>query len=102
MSLEQNLLRLMLFKYGGLALLFLGFAASLALVIGDAEGLPRRTWARYVVYLERKLRLMFVWTPGDRIASAQVAGMALCFALSTQVHTVLKPCPSSAPFLTLR
>lgn len=85
MNLEENLARLRLFKYAGISLLFLGLAAALTLVVGDAEGLPRRMWARYVVFLERKLRLMFVWTPGDHIATGQVAAMAVLLALGLLV-----------------
>jgi len=84
-NLEENLARLRLFKYAGISLLFLGLAAALTLVVGDAEGLPRRMWARYVVFLERKLRLMFVWTPGDHIATGQVAAMAVLLALGLLV-----------------
>ncbi len=82
---QANLERLRLFKYGGFALLFVGLFATLALVIGDAEGLPRRLWARYVVFLERKLRLMFIWTSGDTIAAAQALGMAALAALGMLV-----------------
>lgn len=81
MNLEENLARLRLFKYGGLTLLFAGLLVSFTLIIGDAEGMPRRLWARYVVYLERKLRLMFVWTKGDHIAAGQAAGIAALGAL---------------------
>lgn len=81
MNIEENLARLRLFKYAGLSLLFLGLFAALTLIVGDAEGLPRRLWARYVVFLERKLRLMFIWTPGGHIAAGQLAGIALLAAL---------------------
>lgn len=85
MSFEENLARLRLLKYAGFSLLILGLVIALALIIGDAEGMPRRLWARYVVFLERKLRLMFVWTPGDHIAGGQLAGMALLAALGMLV-----------------
>jgi tight adherence protein B len=84
-SFEENLARLRLLKYAGFSLLILGLVIALALIIGDAEGMPRRLWARYVVFLERKLRLMFVWTPGDHIAGGQLAGMALLAALGMLV-----------------
>ena len=85
MNVEETLARLRLFKYGGLALLFLGLFAASVLVLLDAEGLPRRLWARYVVFLERKLRLMFIWTSGDTIAAAQAAGIAGLVALGVLV-----------------
>ena len=81
MNLEENLARIRLFKYGGISLLFLGMLAALTIVIGDAEGMPRRLWARYVVFLERKLRLMFIWTPGNQIAGGQAAGIIVLLAL---------------------
>ncbi|APR84468.1 Flp pilus assembly protein TadB [Minicystis rosea] len=81
MSLEENLARIRLFKYGGLSLLFVGLFAALVIIIGDAEGMPRRMWARYVVFLERKLRLMFIWTPGNQIAGGQAAGILVLLAL---------------------
>jgi tight adherence protein B len=84
-SFEANLARLYILKYAGFGLVFVGLFATLTLVIGDAEGLPRRLWARYVVFLERKLRLMFVWTPGDHIAAGQAAGIALVMALGVLV-----------------
>lgn len=85
MSLEEHLERFRLLKYGGLGLVFLGLVVVLTLVIGDAEGLPRRLWARYVVFLERKLRLMFVWTPGDHIAAGQAAAIGVILALGIGV-----------------
>lgn len=85
MNLEQNLARLLALKLAGFSLLVIGLVASVTLLISDAEGLPRRLWARYVVYLERKLRLMFVWTPGDQIATAQAVGIALCAALGVLI-----------------
>jgi tight adherence protein B len=84
-SLEQNLLRLRVLKLAGFSLLLLGLVAAITIVISDAEGLPRRLWAQYVVYLERKLRLMFVWTPGGQIATAQVAGMAVVMSLGVLI-----------------
>jgi hypothetical protein len=41
-NVEANLARLRLFKYAGLGLLFVGLFATLVLVVGDAEGVPRR------------------------------------------------------------
>jgi tight adherence protein B len=84
-NLEANLARLRLLKYAGFSLLIIGLVIALTLIVGDAEGLPRRLWARYVVFLERKLRLMFIWTPGGHIAAGQLAGMALCAALGMLV-----------------
>jgi tight adherence protein B len=84
-NVEAILLRLRLLKYGGIALVFVGIFLALWAVIADAEGLPRRLWARYVVFLERKLRLMFVWTPGDHIAAGQAAAIVIILALGAVV-----------------
>lgn len=85
MNVEAILLRLRLLKYGGLALVFVGIFVALWAIIADAEGLPRRLWSRYVVFLERKLRLMFVWTPGDHIAAGQAAAIVIIVALGAVI-----------------
>lgn len=43
----------------------------------DPSSVPMRTFTRYCLFLERKLRLMFVWTPGAHIALGQFAAVAL-------------------------
>lgn len=85
MSMEANLARLRLFKLLGLGLLFVGLFIALYLMVSDAQGLPRRLWSRYIVFLERKLRLMFVWTSGNVIAAGQAAGIAAILALAVLV-----------------
>jgi tight adherence protein B len=84
-SMEANLARLRLFKLLGLGLLFVGLFFALYFIVSDAQGLPRRLWSRYVVFLERKLRLMFVWTSGNVIAAGQAAGIAAILALAVLV-----------------
>ena len=85
MNVEASLQRLRLFKYLGLGLLSVGIFVALWVVIADAEGVPRRLWSRYVVFLESKLRLMFIWTSGDAIAAGQAAAIAGLAALSVLV-----------------
>ncbi len=58
------------------AALFIGGWAAVA----DVDGPVMRYWARYCAHLERKLRLMFIWTPGRYIAFGQVAAMFLVLA----------------------
>jgi tight adherence protein B len=59
---------------------------ALALFIGtwsmtsDESGLPYRYWARYCGSLERKMRAMFVFTPGRLLALAQLALVFLLLA----------------------
>jgi tight adherence protein B len=69
-----------LLKIAGSLLFLGGIFVGTALVVGDAEGLAARGWARYVAFLERKLRAMFMWTSGHKIATMQVAGVFACFA----------------------
>jgi tight adherence protein B len=68
-------------KWIGTALVVVGLFAVTFVVVGSPQGLPRRYWARYVVYLESKLRRMYNWTSGTKIAVGQVAGIIGCFAL---------------------
>lgn len=79
--LADTVVPLQLFKFGGLGLTLIGTLTSMVLIMTDAQGAPRRYWARYVVYLESKLRLLFIWTDGNKIATAQVAIMFACMAL---------------------
>jgi tight adherence protein B len=71
----------LLFKWVGALLLVCGIFLSTAIVVGAKESLPHRLWERYVVFLEGKLRRMYMWTGGHRIAAAQVAAVVVCFAL---------------------
>lgn len=80
-TIDENVARLLLLKLAGFGLTLVGSFTALALLITDREGAPRRYWARYVVYLESKLRLLFIWTDGNTIATAQVAGMFLFLVL---------------------
>ncbi|HEY6458648.1 MAG TPA: type II secretion system F family protein [Polyangiaceae bacterium] len=68
-------------KWGAAILLVGGLFALTVVVVGAPQGLPRRYWGRYVVYLESKLQRMYNWTSGTRIAVLQVAGIIGCFAL---------------------
>lgn len=79
-SLTQSIVASQGFKWLGVGLVFLGLLVLIRALIMDAEGLPRRLWARYVAYLERRLKVLFIWTPGDRIAAGQ--GIVLFLALT--------------------
>lgn len=68
-------------KWIGTVLVVVGLFVLTIVVVGSPQGLPRRYWARYVVYLESKLRRMYNWTSGTKIAIGQVAGVIGCFAL---------------------
>jgi tight adherence protein B len=70
-----------LLKWTGILLVVCGLFLSTAIVVGAKEGLPHRLWERYVVFLEGKLRRMYLWTSGHRIAAAQAGAILVCFAL---------------------
>ncbi len=74
-------LDLQLLRWVGAPLLIIGLFALTFVVVASPQGLPRRYWSRYVVHLEAKLRRMYNWTSGTRIAALQVAGIIACFAL---------------------
>jgi tight adherence protein B len=62
-----------LFWWGGLSLVTFGvFLAVWACTAGESS-IVWRLWGRYTVGLERKLRPMFIWTPGRTIALGQFA-----------------------------
>jgi len=77
--------RAVLYKWAAIVLLALGALVGITTFIADAEGLPRRAWARYVVHLESKLRLMFIFVSGETIAIAQVVAVAVAAALGVLV-----------------
>ena len=58
------------------ALALFGYVA-----VADPGGLPRRMWSRYVAFLGRQLRRMFVFFPPQTIAFAQLGAIALVFSL---------------------
>jgi tight adherence protein B len=70
----------------GAAALLLGLFATTLLVVGSPEGPPRRYWGRYVLYLEAKLRRMYDWTSGTKIAAVQVVAIVAAFALYVLVQ----------------
>ena len=72
-------------KWGGLLLVALGIFVGVRDAVADSDGLANRYWARYASTLERKLRPMFIWTPGRVIALAQL-GVLVGITL---VHFVL-------------
>ena len=75
-----------LLKMGGAGMFLLGFLLACYLVFADPQSFVWRSWARYVAHLERKLRLQFIFTPGVRIAMAQVIGVFLVLAIHALVE----------------
>lgn len=68
-------------KWIGLPLFIIALALATFAIVNDPAGLPRRYWGRYVAFLGRQLRRMFIFSPPETIAYAQLAGVFLCFAL---------------------
>jgi tight adherence protein B len=71
---------LQILKWAGVSLVVLAALLAVWAIVDDPAGVPRRYWARYVVFLERKLRRMFLWTRGQTIAVSQVIGVGALFA----------------------
>lgn len=69
-------------KWGGVGLIALGIFVLTAALVGDRTGVGHRYWARYTSTLDRKLRTMFIWTPGRVIATVQIG---VLFAM-TAIH----------------
>jgi tight adherence protein B len=69
---------LVLVKWIGIAGVGIAVFLAMLAVVGDAQGPVMRYWQRYCAFLERKLRLMFIWTPGWYVAMGQlVSGFAV-------------------------
>jgi tight adherence protein B len=62
-------------KWAGLALLVAGLLGTTFVTVAYRDGAPYRAWARYVAFLETKLRLMFITTSGHWIAVGQIAAL---------------------------
>lgn len=74
-------LMISLLKWSGLLLVFVGLMIGAWGAIADSQGPVMRYWQRYCASLERKLRLMFIWTPGQQIAIGQIVAAVLVLAL---------------------
>lgn len=62
-------------KWIGVILVMVGSFFAIGLMVSDPEGTPRRMHARYVFFLERRLRQMFIWTAGDHIFLGQCGAL---------------------------
>lgn len=68
-------------KWSGLLLVFVGLLIGSWGAVADTQSPLMRYWQRYCVSLERKLRLMFIWTPGQQIAIGQLVAGVVVLAL---------------------
>jgi tight adherence protein B len=72
-------------KWGGILLVFMGLMIGAWGATADNQSPLMRYWQRYCTSLERKLRLMFIWTPGAHIALGQVAAAVAMIAIHVVV-----------------
>jgi tight adherence protein B len=70
-----NLARILVLKWLGVGLFGGGLLVTTLSLAGNKQGAAYRYWTRYVVYLERKLRLMFIFTSGTSIAVGQMVAV---------------------------
>lgn len=70
------------FKWSGVLLIALGLIIVVRALVLDADGVHRRLFARYVVYLERRLKLLFIFTPGEKIVAGQGVGVFITLIIA--------------------
>ncbi len=75
----------LLLLLGGALLVAIACGFLVLGILGDARGLVRVYWMKYTLSLERKLRSMFIWVPGKRIAIGQLLACVVFFALYVAV-----------------
>lgn len=69
-------------RYFALMLVFVGLFFGTWSAVADQDGPVYRMWIRYTSTLERKLRPMFIFTPGRVIALGQVLAVTVILALA--------------------
>ena len=69
-----------LLRWGSLGVITFALFIGTWQMAADETGLPYRYWARYCASLERKMRSMFIFTPGRLIALGQLAVMFIILA----------------------
>lgn len=87
-SVTESFLASPYFKWTGIGIVFVAMVLVAWVFVLDTDGIPRRLWARYCAYLEKKLRVLFIWYPGDRIAALQ--GLAM-FVLTVLLVLIEMP-----------
>lgn len=70
----------LLMKYGGAVAVAIGVLA-LWYMLTDSSFILARTWARYVAYLNKQLRFLFLPGSGKQIVTGQLAGVVAIVAL---------------------
>lgn len=62
-------------RLGGIALTTIGVFLGTWTAISNTGGALWRYWSRYISFLERKLRMQFIWTKGSHIAIGQIVAL---------------------------
>jgi tight adherence protein B len=78
-------LSMLALKWGGILLVAIGLMIGGWGATADEQSPLMRYWQRYCAMLDRKLRLMFIWTPGSRVAVGQIA----VFVLVVMAHVAI-------------
>lgn len=73
------------FKLAGAAVVVIALFFASYSIAADPQSFLWRLWARYIASLDRRLRLMFIFTKGERIAQGQVAASFGVIALHAMV-----------------
>ena len=81
----HNIEDLALFKWVGLGLVFVGLFVLLLTAITNTDNAPHRLWQQYVGYLDRRLKLLFIWTSGRVIATGQMLALFAVLLLAVLV-----------------
>lgn len=69
-------------KWSGIAIVVFAIFLATLQIVSDESGVLYRYWNRYIAMLERKLRSMFIFTPGRLIAIAQLAAMFVVVSMN--------------------
>lgn len=79
------------YKWVGIGLIGVAIFVLMLAAFGDRDSLVYRYWARYTSSLERKLRPMFIFTPGRVIAAGQLAVLFVVIVLELTVGLPMFP-----------
>ena len=74
-----------LLRWGSVGVITFALFIGTWQMAADETGLPYRYWGRYCASLERKMRSMFIFTPGRLIALGQLAVMFILIAAALTV-----------------
>jgi tight adherence protein B len=73
------------YKWVGIGLCTIAIFIIILAAFGDRDSLVYRYWARYTSSIERKLRPMFIFTPGRVIAAGQLGALFVVIVLELTI-----------------